>query len=152
MTSPINTKVKLPNDFINEAKRYKSRFNLVKKKFEDSYPDYKLKMDTGKNNVRSREQWDELFNELVVAKASLKNKSFQYNQMVESLSKEIKKQRKKFFNKSKQDKINSQILTAAKPLKIQKYDNNLNTIVETIYYSLGIIIMGSYIIKMYSKQ
>ena len=48
--------------------------------------------------------------------------------------------------------MNKRVLTAAEPLKIQKYDKNLNTIIETIYYSLGTIILGSYIFKLASKS
>ena len=107
--------------------------------------------DFTKKNVRTRKNWDELITEMNSNKLAIRGKSDEYNSMVERLSKSIDSKRKNFLNKTKQDKINSQILTSAEPLKIQKYDENLNAIVETIYYSIGIIIMGSYIAKMFSK-
>tara|TARA_B100000424_G_C22749534_1_gene405089 strand:+ start:203 stop:661 length:459 start_codon:yes stop_codon:yes gene_type:complete len=149
--SAVNTNVKPPSDFIEETKRYKVRFDLVKKNFEESYPDYRMGSDFTKKNVRTRKNWDELITEMNSNKLAIRGKSDEYNSMVERLSKSIDSKRKNFLNKTKQDKMNSQILTSAEPLKIQKYDENLKAIVETIYYSIGIIIMGSYIAKMFSK-
>jgi len=147
----VDTNITPPSDFKKKVKTYKVRFNLVKKNFEDSYADYKLGTDFGKKNVRSRSKWDDLYLEMNSEKLALRGKSDEFDKMVEGLSNSINKKRKLFLNKSKQDKMNSQILTVAGPLKIQKYDKNLNTIIETIYYSLGIIVMSSYIYKMYSN-
>ena len=84
-------------------------------------------------------------------KLAIRGKSDEFDKMVTSKSKSIDKKRKLFLNKSKQDEMNKRVLTAAEPLKIQKYDKNLNTIIETIYYSLGTIILGSYIFKLASN-
>jgi len=147
----FDTGIAPPSDFKKKLKTYQVRFNLVKKNFEDSYADYMMGVDFGKKNVRNREKWDELYLTMNSEKLSLRGKSDEFNKMVKRLSKSIDKKRNIFYDKSKQDKLNSQILTSAEPLKIQKYDRNLNTIIETIYYSLGIIILGSYIFKMASN-
>ena len=147
----IDTNITPPGDFIKKVKTYKIRFDLVKKNFEDSYDDYKKGADFGKKNVRNREKWDNLFLEMNTEKLAIRGKSDEFDKMVTSKSKSIDKKRKLFLNKSKQDKMNKRVLTAAEPLKIQKYDKNLNTIIETIYYSLGTIILGSYIFKLASN-
>ena len=151
MKSTVDTNITPPKDFIKKIKTYKIRFDLVKKNFEDSYDDYKKGTDFGGKNVRNRKKWDDLFLELNTFKLSVRGKSDEFDKIVTKKSKSIDKKRKNYLNKSKQDKINNKILTAAEPLKIQKYDKNLNTIIETIYYSFGIIILGSYIFKMASN-
>tara|TARA_B110000467_G_C17868311_1_gene238485 strand:+ start:63 stop:515 length:453 start_codon:yes stop_codon:yes gene_type:complete len=147
----INTNITPPADFIKKVKTYKIRFDLVKKNFEDSYDDYKKGADFGKKNVRNRKKWDDLFIEMNTEKLAIRGKSDEFDKMVTRKSKSIDNKRKNFLNKSKQDKMNKRVLTAAEPLKIQKYDKNLNTIIETIYYSLGTIIVGSYIFKLASN-
>lgn len=147
----VDTNITPPSDFIEKIKTYKIRFDLVKKNFEDSYDDYKKGTDFGEKNVRNRKKWDDLFIEMNTEKLSIRGKSDEFDKIVTKKSKSIDNKRKNFLNKSKQDKINKKILTAADPLKIQNYDKNLNTIIETIYYSFGIIILGSYIFKMASN-
>ena len=147
----VDTNITPPSDFIEKVKTYKIRFDLVKKNFEDSYDDYKKGSDFGKKNVRNRKKWDDLFVEMNTEKLSIRGKSDEFDKMVTSKSKSIDKKRKLFLNKSKQDEMNKRILTAAEPLKIQNYDKNLNTIIETIYYSLSTIILGSYIFKLASN-
>lgn len=147
----IDTNITPPSDFIKKVKTYKIRFDLVKKNFEDSYDDYKKGLDFTKKNVRNREKWDKLFLEMNTEKLAIRGKSDEFDKIVTSKSKTIDKKRKLFLNKSKQDEMNKRVLTAAEPLKIQKYDKNLNTIIETIYYSLGTIILGSYIFKLASN-
>lgn len=149
--SAVNTGIKPPSEFISDAKKYKFRFDLVKKNFEESYADYMMGKDFTKKNIRTYKQYDELILDMNTNKLALTGKSDEFNSIVQRKSDLINSERKEFNSKSKKDKINSQILTAAEPLKIQKYDNNLNAIVETIYYSMGIIIMASYIFKMSSK-
>lgn len=151
MGKVIDTNITPPSDFIEKVKTYKVRFDLVKKNFEDSYDDYKKGSDFGKKNVRNRKKWDDLFLEMNTEKLAIRGKSDEFDKIVTRKSKSIDKKRKLFLNKSKQDKMNKRVLTAAEPLKIQKYDKNLNTIIETIYYSLGTIILGSYIYKLASN-
>ena len=116
----FDTGIAPPSDFKKKLKTYQVRFNLVKKNFEDSYADYMMGVDFGKKNVRNREKWDELYLTMNSEKLSLRGKSDEFNKMVKRLSKSIDKKRNIFYDKSKQDKLNSQILTSAEPLKIQK--------------------------------
>ena len=58
--SAVNTGIKPPSEFISDAKKYKFRFDLVKKNFEESYADYMMGKDLTKKNIRTYKQYDEL--------------------------------------------------------------------------------------------
>ena len=129
----------------------KTRYNLVKNEFLDSYDDYKRNVDGTNRNKRSRSNWDALKMDLHIMKVSIQGKTTEFKDIIKVDAEEIDDERKKYLDKDKQLEYKSRIIKSAKPMKVIQYDKNSRVILESLYYTTALIMMVSFMYKQYNQ-
>ena len=147
----FSTGTRPPEFFIDRLKGMKTRYNLVKNEFLDSYDDYKKKIDGRGRNKRSRSQWDTLKMDLHMMKVSIQGKTTEFKDIILKEGGDIDDERKKYLDKDKQLEYKSRIIKSAKPMKVIEYNKNSRIILESLYYTTALIMMISFMYKQYNQ-
>ena len=120
----FSTGTRPPEFFIDKLSGMKTRYNLVKNEFLDSYDDYKRNIDGRNRNKRSRTNWDNLKMDLHMMKVSIQGKTTEFKDIITREGSDIDDERKKYLDKDKQLEYKSRIIKSAKPMKVIQYDKN----------------------------
>ena len=147
----FSTDTRPPEYFSDKLESMKTRYNLVKNEFLDSYDDYKRNIDGSNRNKRSRNNWDSLKMDLHMMKVSIQGKTTEFKDIIKVDSEEIDDERKKYLDKDKQLEYKSRIIKSAKPMKVIQYDKNSRVILESLYYTTALIMMISFMYKQYNQ-
>ena len=147
----FSTDTRPPEYFSDQLESMKTRYNLVKNEFLDSYDDYKKNVDGSNRNKRSRNNWDTLKMDLHMMKVSIQGKTTEFKDIIKVDSEEINDERKKYLDKDKQLEYKSRIIKSAKPMKVIQYDKNSRVILESLYYTTALIMMISFMYKQYNQ-
>ena len=147
----FSTGTRPPEFFVDKLSGMKTRYNLVKNEFLDSYDDYKRNVDGSNRNKRSRNNWDSLKMDLHMMKVSIQGKTTEFKDIIKVDSEEIDDERKKYLDKDKQLEYKSRIIKSAKPMKVIQYDKNSRVILESLYYTTALIMMISFMYKQYNQ-
>lgn len=147
----FSTGTRPPEFFVDKLSGMKTRYNLVKNEFLDSYDDYKKKIDGRNRNKRSRSQWDTLKRDLHIMKVSIQGKTSEFKDIIKREGGEIDDERKKYLDKDKQLEYRSRIIKSAKPMKVIEYNKNSRILLESLYYTTALIMMISFMYKQYNQ-
>jgi len=147
----FSTGTRPPEFFVDKLKGMKTRYNLVKNEFLDSYDDYKRNVDGRNRNKRSRSNWDTLKMDLHAMKVSIQGKTAEFKDIIVKEGGDIDDERKKYLDKDKQLEYKSRILKSAKPMKVIEYNKNSKVILESLYYTTAMIMMISFMYKQYNQ-
>ena len=147
----FSTGTRPPEFFVDKLKGMKTRYNLVKNEFLDSYDDYKRNVDGRNRNKRSRSNWDTLKMDLHAMKVSIQGKTAEFKDIIVKEGGDIDDERKKYLDKDKQLEYKSRILKSAKPMKVIEYNKNSKVILESLYYTTALIMMVSFMYKQYNQ-
>ena len=147
----FSTGTRPPEFFVDKLKGMKTRYNLVKNEFLDSYDDYKRNVDGRNRNKRSRSNWDTLKMDLHAMKVSIQGKTSEFKDIIVKEGGDIDDERKKYLDKDKQLEYKSRIIKSAKPMKVIEYDRNSKVILESLYYTTALIMMISFMYKQYNQ-
>lgn len=147
----FSTGTRPPEFFIDKLSGMKTRYNLVKNEFLDSYDDYKRNIDGRNRNKRSRTNWDNLKMDLHMMKVSIQGKTTEFKDIITREGSDIDDERKKYLDKDKQLEYKSRIIKSAKPMKVIQYDKNSRVILESLYYTTALIMMISFMYKQYNQ-
>ena len=147
----FSTGTRPPEFFVDKLKGMKTRYNLVKNEFLDSYDDYKRNVDGRRRNARSRSNWDSLKMDLHSMKVSIQGKTTEFKDIIVKEGSDIDDERKKYLDKDKQLEYKSRILKSAKPMKVIEYNKNSKVILESLYYTTALIMMISFMYKQYNQ-
>ena len=147
----FSTGTRPPEFFIDKLSGMKTRYNLVKNEFLDSYDDYKRNIDGRNRNKRSRTNWDNLKMDLHMMKVSIQGKTTEFKDIITREGADIDDERKKYLDKDKQLEYKSRIIKSAKPMKVIQYDKNSRVILESLYYTTALIMMISFMYKQYNQ-
>ena len=147
----FSTGTRPPEFFVDKLKGMKTRYNLVKNEFLDSYDDYKRNVDGRRRNARSRSNWDSLKMDLHSMKVSIQGKTSEFKDIIVKEGGDIDDERKKYLDKDKQLEYKSRILKSAKPMKVIEYNKNSKVILESLYYTTALIMMVSFMYKQYNQ-
>ena len=147
----FSTGTRPPEFFVNKLEGMKTRYNLVKNEFLDSYDDYKRNIDGRNRNKRSRSNWDTLKMDLHQMKVSIQGKTSEFKDIIVKEGGDIDDERKKYLDKDKQLDYKSRIIKSAKPMKVIEYNKNSKVILESLYYTTALIMMISFMYKQYNQ-
>jgi len=147
----FSTGTRPPEFFVDKLKGMKTRYNLVKNEFLDSYDDYKRNIDGRNRNKRSRSNWDTLKMDLHAMKVSIQGKTAEFKDIIVKEGGDIDDERKKYLDKDKQLEYKSRIIKSAKPMKVIEYNKNSKVILESLYYTTAMIMMISFMYKQYNQ-
>jgi len=147
----FSTGTRPPEFFVDKLKGMKTRYNLVKNEFLDSYDDYKRNVDGRNRNKRSRSNWDNLKMDLHSMKVSIQGKTAEFKDIIVKEGGDIDDERKKYLDKDKQLEYKSRIIKSAKPMKVIEYNKNSKVILESLYYTTALIMMISFMYKQYNQ-
>ena len=147
----FSTGTRPPEFFVDKLKGMKTRYNLVKNEFLDSYDDYKRNVDGRNRNKRSRSNWDDLKMDLHAMKVSIQGKTAEFKDIIVKEGGDIDDERKKYLDKDKQLEYKSRIIKSAKPMKVIEYNKNSKVILESLYYTTAMIMMISFMYKQYNQ-
>lgn len=147
----FSTGTRPPEFFVDKLKGMKTRYNLVKNEFLDSYDDYKRNVDGRNRNKRSRSNWDTLKMDLHAMKVSIQGKTAEFKDIIVKEGGDIDDERKKYLDKDKQLEYKSRIIKSAKPMKVIEYNKNSKVILESLYYTTAMIMMISFMYKQYNQ-
>ena len=90
----FSTGTRPPEFFIDKLSGMKTRYNLVKNEFLDSYDDYKRNIDGRNRNKRSRTNWDNLKMDLHMMKVSIQGKTTEFKDIITREGSDIDDERK----------------------------------------------------------
>lgn len=136
----------MPTNLTENLKQYKFRWKNATDRYVQTYPDKKVNNNATQNN-RAYSTVLGIANELFVFKANLKGDIANSKSYINNADKTIDKTIKEYEN-SKVDLVTA-IGTnkSSKPFKINKYDENNESYINTIAYIIAIFSTSFFIYK-----
>ena len=136
----------MPTNLTENLKQYKFRWKNATDRYVQTYPDKKVNNNATQNN-RAYSTVLGIANELFVFKANLKGDIANSKSYINNADKTIDKTIKEYEN-SKVDLVTA-IGTnkSSKPFKINKYDENNESYINTIAYIISIFSTSFFIYK-----
>tara|TARA_B110000008_G_scaffold198656_1_gene197174 strand:- start:925 stop:1365 length:441 start_codon:yes stop_codon:yes gene_type:complete len=129
-----------------QLENLKYRWATATKKYVTHYPDYKLGLDRSQYN-RALAQVRKTYNDVSILKANLDGNISSNETNLEEKDIKIKEIKKKYNDQHTE--LRSQLggNKAAKPFKIQKYDENSKSYIFSSFYTISIFTLSFFIYK-----
>tara|TARA_B110000902_G_scaffold61196_1_gene72132 strand:- start:279 stop:719 length:441 start_codon:yes stop_codon:yes gene_type:complete len=129
-----------------QLENLKYRWTIATKKYVTHYPDYKLGLDRSQYN-RAIAQVRKTYNDVSILKSNLDGNISSNAKNLKQKDIKIKDIKKKYNDQH--GELRSQLGSnkAAKPFKIQKYDENSKSYIFSSFYTISIFTLSFFIYK-----
>ena len=130
----------------NDLEQYKFRWKNATDKYVKTYPDKKVNGDSTQND-RAYDTILKVLNDVALFQANLKGDIANSTNRIDKADKHIQRTKKKFFDKKIELVSALGENTAAKPFKIDKYDENSESYINIVAYFIAIFSTSFFIYK-----
>jgi len=129
-----------------QLENLKYRWTIATKKYVTHYPDYKLGLDKSQYN-RASAQVRKTYNDVSILKSNLDGNISSNAKNLKQKDIKIKDIKKKYNDQHGELRNQLGSNKAAKPFKIQKYDENSKSYIFSSFYTISIFTLSFFIYK-----
>jgi|TARA_B110000967_G_C18816303_1_gene526311 hypothetical protein len=129
-----------------QLENLKYRWTIATKKYVTHYPDYKLGLDRSQYN-RAIAQVRKTYNDVSILKSNLDGNISSNAKNLKQKDIKIKDIKKKYNDQHGELRNQLGSNKAAKPFKIQKYDENSKSYIFSSFYTISIFTLSFFIYK-----